>query len=282
MNLYETIKKRISVRKYKEESFDDDRKEKIIKIIESCKDIYEGQNLTLKLIENNAPSAKNKVSLGFAGGLVKINAPYCIAAVSEEKEGFLENAGFVQEELVLKLTALGIATCWLGTFNDRYLRQELNLKENKRILNVIALGYAYEGKSFAGSVRAIARADKRKYVEEFAYYKEFGSSIKPFLNNHKSIENICGMSSLYPSSNNGQPVYVIFGDNNARIFIKSRDGSYRDPKRLDAGIFMAHFYLSCLEEGFNVKFTKEAHSMAGGIPGGFHYVNSFSVDKEWN
>ncbi len=282
MELYEAIKRRISVRKYQEKLIDSETKEKIVQYIENCKNIYEGQNLILKLIDNNDLSVKNKANLGFAGGLLKINAPHYIVAISEEDEGFLENAGFVQEGLVLELTKLGIATCWLGTFNEKYLRQSLNLKDKQIILNVIALGYEYEGKSFAGSIRNIAGGNKRKSIDEFVYYKEFGNKIKSFSYSRRSLETVCCMSALYPSANNNQPVYLVIIETKIVILIKSKDSNFTDRKRLDAGIFMAHLYLTCLQEGYNIKLLKEKfNTEIYKVPDGFQYVTSFSIDKEW-
>jgi nitroreductase len=42
------------------------------------------------------------------------------------KNGYKENIGFVEEQLVLELTGIGIGTCWLGTYNDKKIRGILN------------------------------------------------------------------------------------------------------------------------------------------------------------
>ncbi len=281
MGLYEAIKKRKSVRKYKEESLDHKIKDEINKYILQCNSIYEGQELTLTLVDNTNLDNKNKAGLGFAGGLFKINAPHFIVAVSKSKEGFLENAGYVQEQLVLKLTKMGIATCWLGTYDEKYLRQLLNLKESQSIINVIALGYEYEGKSLASSIRNIAGAYKRKSIDEFVYYKEFGNSIRSFAHFDKTLENICTMSSLCPSANNGQPIYVVLDEKSISVFIKSKEGGYKDKRRLDAGIFITHLYLACLQEGYNIKLNN-VHFKDNNykIPNEVHLINSFTIDKE--
>ena len=43
----------------------------------------------------------------------KVKAPHYIIITSNKGEDYLQNIGFAMEEVVLKLTTLGIATCWL-------------------------------------------------------------------------------------------------------------------------------------------------------------------------
>ena len=51
---------------------------------------------------------------GIAGyGGNAFSAPLYLLLLSEEKEGWLENAGFVGEQLFLKLIELGLSACWL-------------------------------------------------------------------------------------------------------------------------------------------------------------------------
>ena len=282
MNAYEAVEKRISTRKYKADSMDEETLGRIRSYIENGEVLYKGQSLRLALVENNALAQKNKAGLGCAGGLLKINAPYFIAAIAEEREGYLENAGYVQEGVVLKLTEMGVSTCWLGTYDRHFLAESFGLRDDQRVINVIALGYGYEGRSFMNSIRSMAGSTKRKGVEEFAFYKVFGGNIREFCSSHGSVERICRASSLYPSGNNAQPVYVIFDDNGGILLIKSRDKSINDMKRLDAGIFLSHLHLTSMQEGYNISFIREDFNRTlYKVPEGYEYIISFNADEEW-
>ena len=40
--------------------------------------------------------------------------PHAVAIYSEVKEGYLENAGFILEQLDLYIQSLGLGSCWVG------------------------------------------------------------------------------------------------------------------------------------------------------------------------
>ena len=47
------------------------------------------------------------------GKKCKVKAPHYIIVTSNKGNDYLQNIGFAMEEVVLKLTTLGLATCWL-------------------------------------------------------------------------------------------------------------------------------------------------------------------------
>lgn len=216
MNLYNAIEKRISIRKYENEDFD----EKTINLIEekmlNLIPMHEGIKTRLELIEANS------TGIGTLYGLAKINAPYCIVAISEIKDGYKENIGFIDEQLVLELTDMGIGTCWLGTYDDEKIRQILNLNENEIITNVISVGYPFKQKNFSNTIFRNLIGRKRKKDIEIAYQNNWDNDASDYLNNNETIRKILNMSILAPSGSNKQPVYVVFHENSASFFIKNK------------------------------------------------------------
>ena len=66
---------------------------------------------------------------GIAGyGGNAFHAPLYLMVLSEEKEGWLENAGFVSEQLLLKLTELGISACWLTLTDEAATKRALGIE----------------------------------------------------------------------------------------------------------------------------------------------------------
>ena len=78
--------------------------------------------------------------VGYNGYL--IHAPHYVVLVSEEKDNYLENAGYMMEEFLLKTVELGLASCWLTIEKDEdALKTELGIKASGKIVAIAAFGY---------------------------------------------------------------------------------------------------------------------------------------------
>jgi hypothetical protein len=275
LNLYSAIEKRISIRKYENEILNDKTikviKEKMLNLISMYNDI----KIRLELIEANS------IGIGTLYGFAKINAPHCIVAISEIKNGYKENIGFVEEQLVLELTGIGIGTCWLGTYNDKKIRDILDLNENEIITNVISVGYPFKQKNFSNDIFRNLIGRKRKKDIEIAYYNKWGNDVSEYLNKHVFIKKVLNMSILAPSGSNKQPVYVVFNEDSASFFInnKRNDLIINPSAELDAGIFISHFYLCLKNENIKVLIYKENFTIKNyNVPSEFSYVISLKYN----
>jgi hypothetical protein len=86
------------------------------------------------------------------------------------------------------------------------------------------------------------------------------------------------MSSLSPSADNGQPVRVIIEDDKALFFTKINKKS--EFYKIDAGIYIAHFYLSCVEEGINPTFCIDREQYKNyNIPDDCIYIGTVRYQK---
>ena len=77
---------------------------------------------------------------GYGGNAFR--APLYLVVLSEEKEGWLENAGFVSEQLLLKLTELGLSACWLTLTDEAATKRALGIESDKKAAALLAVGYA--------------------------------------------------------------------------------------------------------------------------------------------
>ncbi|MDO9490931.1 MAG: nitroreductase family protein [Acetobacterium sp.] len=244
MSLRESIQTRKSVRRYKDTCV-----ERNI-VIEVKNDL---QNYTSKFGTSRvrfevltAEDETEVAKLGFLWGVGKINAPYCIIGICEDDQG-MQELGFALEPEVLKLTSAGYGTCWLGTFDRKALNLKFNVKEKEQIGVVIAFGAAQEGGFLNSSFRKIAGSTKRKEIKEiWMNYPEVKAA--------EEIAMLVKMSILAPSSNNGQPVRVIIKEKRADFFLIGNS-------RIDAGIFMSHFYLCASEICDNVNISIESYPL---------------------
>lgn len=53
----------------------------------------------------------------------------------------IQDAAAAAENIFLTVTALGLATCWIGTFNDEKLKKALGLKNNQLPFVIMPVGY---------------------------------------------------------------------------------------------------------------------------------------------
>ncbi len=150
--------KRQSVRRY---AAKDVELEKINEIIEACRIAPSASNsqpwhiimVTDKDVKNRVAEATYSNAVSFnkfapeAGAIavMVIEKPRLITQVG----GFLKNRefplidiGIVSEHFCLKAAELGLGTCMLGWFNEKKIKQILNIPRKKRIGLVITLGYA--------------------------------------------------------------------------------------------------------------------------------------------
>ncbi len=58
----------------------------------------------------------------------------------------LVDVGIACEHLVLQAAEDGIASCWLGWFNERAVKRRLSIPRRKKVDLLICLGYAADGK----------------------------------------------------------------------------------------------------------------------------------------
>lgn len=270
MNLYNTITNRKSIRKYSEKQLDDKVLKQIKLKLQNLKLLNSSINVRFELITK--PEITSTTGIGFMGGMIKINAPHCIVGITENKEGCMENVGFALEQAVLQLQNEGISTCWLGTYNKESIHSICNIKENEEIAIVIALGYA-EKSFYNNGMRKLLSTSKRKNITETCFYKEWGKDISQYLLKEASMKKVLYMASLSPSADNGQPVRVIVEENKTLFFVRVNKKS--ELYKVDVGIFIAHFYLSGIQEGLDLTFyVDHEHHTHYNIPNDYIYIGN--------
>jgi len=135
MNLNSAIKKRASIRDY---SLKKVKYDKIIDIIEAGNLAPSPGNLCIAhfiIIED--PETIYEISKACQQKFIS-NTQYVIAIISDP-----QHAGAVIENMLLKITDVGLASCWVGAFSELTLRKILKLPEdeNLTIEGLLPIGY---------------------------------------------------------------------------------------------------------------------------------------------
>jgi len=148
MEFYDVVKKR---RSYREFISTMPEKEKIVRILEAARlspTWANMQGVHYIIVQNpikvkelwNAVGQKSKFQ----------SAPmYIVGIISEKDSGtggnslkyFMVDFGICFEHLILAATAEGLGTCWIGWFNEKKIKEILEIPEKYRVLGCTPLGY---------------------------------------------------------------------------------------------------------------------------------------------
>ncbi len=157
MNFQELIAKRQSVRKYQDKPVEKEKIEQLIEAVHWAPSACNSQ--PWKLIVVDEPNLKNEVARATFSKTVAFNkfaveAPVIAVLVVEKPKliaqigGSIKNMeypqidiGIAAEHFCLQATELGLGTCMIGWFNQKKLRELLNIPKTRKVGLVITLGY---------------------------------------------------------------------------------------------------------------------------------------------
>jgi len=218
MAMNEIIRKRKSIRKYDTATLDAAALEKIRAQISKIKPLYPEIRYTVEIA--------NKTK-----GLFNIKAPHYLIFGSEEKEGSLENIGFIGQQMDLFLSGSGLGSCWLGAAKPEE-------KEDSPLPFVICMAF---GKPAEPVHRELSEF-KRKPLTEIS----------------EGTDRRLEAARLAPSAVNAQNWYFIATEGEIRCYrIKSNSllgFIYNRMHCIDMGIALCHI----AEESDGFSFVKEA------------------------
>ena len=259
--MIEAINLRKSVRTYKTESLTAEHLQKVKTIINEAKPMHTNIPMEVFLIEEGEKI--RNTSKGIVGKYTQVTAPHYLAFTSETMEGHLENIGFIGEEIVLKLTELGIGTCWVGAaIKEEEFKNIVKVQPNQNYVIIVAFGYpAQELKP----VENRKRLDKSKVVSG-AYEDQYETIVQAFID--------------APSAVNSQPWKLIIEQNKFDIYLENRSfltkKMLKEMNHVDIGIGLSHLYNSAVELGYAVELTQVSHLE---VPGAL-YIISATLNKD--
>lgn len=196
-------------------------------------------------------------------GLIKNPAGYIAGAVVPAELSH-EDFGYITEKIILKITDLGLGTCWLGgTLRRSSFAEKMRLSDDEIMPAVVALGYIASKRTLReGISRAVAKSDHRRYWGSIFFD---GTPENPLDENDAGeYTEALHMLRIAPSASNRQPWRVI-KDRNKFHFYLLRDPKYtqqlkkvraEDLQRVDMGIALCHFELSAREAGLDGTWQK--------------------------
>ncbi|HHE65411.1 MAG TPA: nitroreductase [Bacteroidetes bacterium] len=126
--------------------------------------------------------------LALRSGMVsKVNffikdAPVVIVACADPaKSGTINNQDYYLvdtsiafQQMMLAAWNHGVGSCWLAAFNERYVREILEIPQNIRIVALSPFGYPKEKKSlYEKAVKVFAQSKKRNEIKNIICYDKW-------------------------------------------------------------------------------------------------------------
>lgn len=135
MELQEAITRRHSVRRYTDRAIGAEVRQPLQQTIDDC-NRESGLHMQLCLNEPHAFDSR----MAHYGKL--INVKNYLAIVGEKGKDFQESCGYYGEKVVLRVTQLGLGSCWVAmSYSKQKGKQAVTLNKGERLAIVVALGY---------------------------------------------------------------------------------------------------------------------------------------------
>jgi len=245
MNLYDFIWKRKSTRKYDMTPLGEEQMERIEQFAKDMKPLYPGIETAYEITSD-------------VKGLKPLKAPRYLIIYSEAKDGYLENAGFMFQQMDLFLSSEGLGSCWFGA-----AKTPAESKPGMKYVITLAFGKA-EGSPY----------------RELSEFKR-----KPLSEISSGSDERIEAARLAPSAVNFQnwffaAYHTHSGENAAhgkidvyrKKTILSAERHLGDMSKIDMGIALCHLYLATEHAGREFILTKEADKSKSG----YVYVGTVS------
>ena len=217
-----------------------------------------------------------------------VGSPQYMVLLSAKGPNSGENAGYIMEDLILKLTDMGLDSCWLTFTDSEYVKTALEIDSPLEVAAIAAFGYGVKTtKRLRLNVLSMSKVDVAAQRQYFAPKK--GVSDLVFLNawgSRQGVEEFIGFyddmlweafyaASLSPSYLNRQPYGFVLRD--GRVYLVQVPDEHTDEidGRLGLGIVLLHF--SAVAEQWVGKVAWCFEDKALELPDGYKVVASAAL-----
>ncbi len=149
MDIYQAIKARTSIRKYKDRGIEDDKLNRVLDAARLAPSGKNGQPWTYIVVTD--PDIRKKLVPACKGQQFVGEAPVVIVACGDESSAYQKMGGYWNslpvdigislEHLMLAATAEGLGTCWIGAFLEEDVKSILDIPEDIKVVAITPLGY---------------------------------------------------------------------------------------------------------------------------------------------
>lgn len=239
MDLLEAIYRRKSTRIYSMEGLPEDKLKSIEASFPDAVLFQDSEN-EFQIIQKE--EIEGFIS-GYIGSYGKIEAPYYIIASCRDDEMALVDLGYSVEKIVLEITCMGLATCWIGSNFDKDALQE-KFVTGKSLIPQALIAFGKPGKG-PDALRKEASEAKRKDISELILREN---------EVNEEWAKIIDAARMAPSAMNSQPWRFQVKEGKLHLYIKSDEGiinrlgkalgNLGEMNWIDAGIALYHIKIA--------------------------------------
>ncbi|MFC1535494.1 nitroreductase family protein [Thermodesulfobacteriota bacterium] len=163
MQVNEAIANRLSIRKYAEVTLPPDHMALLFKALQLSPSSANSQNREFIFV-NDPDIKKELVYACYNQGFVQ-KCNYFIAGVADPLKKYHQvDVTIALTNFTLQATELGYGTCWIGAFDEVYIKELLRVPENKKVVVCMTFGKPLK--------KPLPR--NRKPLEQFVYMNSYG------------------------------------------------------------------------------------------------------------
>ena len=169
MDVFEAIKNRHSVRKFKNKDVEEEKLNRILEAARFAPSASNRQEWRFVVIRN--PETRKKM-IEVANGQSFIGEAPVVLACCAETDGHVMACGqqcypidvaIAMEHIALQAVSEGLGTCWIGAFSEDKARKVLGIPEHIRVVELMPLGYP----------DTVPRPKNRKELSEIVRYESW-------------------------------------------------------------------------------------------------------------
>jgi nitroreductase len=245
--LYDTIFRRKSIRKYNMTPLSTSILEEIQEYARSVKSLDE--SIRYEIVYLSTDDVKN---------ILPIKAPHYICLYSEKKRNYLMNAGFLLQQIDLYISANNLGSCWLGM-----AKPSKEVPEQKNGLEFVIM------LAFGNTTEPIHRAD----------ISEFKRNELSSISSVNGMEELLEPARLAPSASNTQS-WFFSGDGDDITVSRKRlnifkAALYDKMNQIDIGIALFHLWLSLDHQGKVVSYDFNKAD----APSGYEFMAKIKIGE---
>ena len=219
MTLYDFIPKRKATRKYEMTPLSKEELSQIRQFADNLQPLYPDILIQYEIV-------------GGVKSILSVKAPHYFIIYGENKEGYLENAGFMFQQMDLYLSSIGLGSCWLGMAKS-------SAEPQTKLPFIITLAF---GKAAGSPYRELSEF-KRKALSDIS----------------SGSDERLEAARLAPSAVNHQNWFFASADGKIDAYQKKAViGLYDKMNKIDMGIALCHLFLATEQAGKGFVFAKEA------------------------
>ena len=218
-----------------------------------------------------------------------VGSPQYMVLLSAKNPHAEENAGFIMEDLILKLTDMGLDSCWLTFTDSEYVKTALEIDSELDVVAIAAFGYGVKTtKRLRLNVRSMSNVDisaQRQYfapkhgLHDMVFMDSWGNSdgVDEFIGFYDDmLWEAFYAATLAPSYLNRQPYGFIIHD--GRITLVQKPDSYTGEidGKLNLGIVLLHFTSVAAQWAGKINWSFEEASKLQ-LPEGYKAVASCAL-----